>query len=234
MKDKQPLAKTPTGSVPVVSPVLHCLAMPVLVFLRHSFGYAFLSPKAVFLATVFATGVFSYIVWHDEAFRPRFSALTAFASIASALYLVHLISAIIKQARGNAEHDQYSGRSYLIGFPVPVKQEKREGFIHCILEPALIITAGILASPDLLGKVLVVCGVALGFKELIRAWLSIRLRKRLSDNLGDATETIETAQPTSQSSPLPTLGRTGRERHPRKFEPEEAGEESGKEDYPHR
>lgn len=211
MKDKPLTPQTPSGNIPLISPLLHCVAMPVLVFLRHSFGYSYLRPKKIFLAFVMVTAGFAFAVWLDpslKAFRP----LAGFAVLASTLYLVNLISGIVRLTRRDAEHDQYSGTSFLLAFAKSSKRSKFEGFIHCVAEPLLTVGMGYLI-PNPLGKVLVVCGIALCLKELIRAWLTLRFDKVLSDNLADAKEKMENTQSTTFHQSLPTVGRTPREHY---------------------
>jgi hypothetical protein len=210
MKDKPLAPQAPSGSIPLISPLLHCVAMPVLVFLRHSFGYNYLRPKKIFLASVIVTGGFAFAVWHDPALKALFP-LAAFAVLASALYLVHLVSGISKLTRGDAEHDQYSGTSFLLAFVPPTKRSKCEGFIHCAAEPLLLTGIGCLI-PKPFGKILVVCGIALCLKEMIRAWLSLRFDKALSDNLADAKDKMENTQSTAHQQSISTKGRTPRER----------------------
>ena len=48
MKDAQIKRKAESAHIPVISPVLHVMVMPVLVLLRHDFGYLFLRPKSIF------------------------------------------------------------------------------------------------------------------------------------------------------------------------------------------
>lgn len=210
MKDKPLAPQTPSGCIPLISPLLHCVAMPVLVFLRHSFGYNYLRPKKIFLASVIVTGGFAFAVWHDPALKALFP-LAAFAALASALYLAHLVSGIIRLTRGDAEHDQYSGTSFLLAFVPPSRRRKCEGFIHCVGEPLLTSGMGYLV-PHPLGKTLVMCGIALGMKEVIRAWLSLRFDKALSDNLADAKDKMENTQSTADHRSISTKGRTPRER----------------------
>lgn len=217
IKDTQPTAPIPSGSIPVISPVLHFLSMPVLVCWRHSFGYAFLSPKSVFLATIFAWSLMSYIVWHEPGLKAGYSPLSLFGLVASILYILRLISTFAKQARKQGEHDQDSGTSYLLSFADPARATKLEGFVHGVVEPGLTMVIGFLIAPNPLGRLLLLCGVALAFKELIRAWLAIRQSKRLQDNLGDAKDKMNYAAP-ERNKPLPSTGRTGRERYERHYD----------------
>lgn len=212
MKDRPLLGTASSSSIPVISPLLHCLAMPVLVFLRYSLGYSYLSPKKVFLSSIFVAALFAYVVWHDPAFS-QFFTLAAFAVLASALYLIHLVYGILRLTQSIAEHDYYSGTSFLLVLIPPAKREKYEGFTHCIAEPFLMIGIGYFVASGVLGKVLVVSGIAIGLKELIRTWLLLRSQKVLADNLEDAEDKMKKLRPSTDQQPLPTKGRTQRERY---------------------
>lgn len=225
MKDKQSTAKAPTSSIPVISPVLHCLSMPVLVILRHNFGYLFLSPKSIFLSLIFACCLFAFMVFNDAGLKPRFMYLAGFGMLVSGLYVYHLVSAVKKQIgnKGNTEHDHYSGTSHLAAFVPPDKRQARESFVHGIVEPAVTCVAGLVVSLSPLGKVLLISGIALAFKELIRFWLSSRREKLMADGLVDARETMEKASEPVTTAPPPTAtGRTGRERYRRAYTAESA------------
>ena len=50
MIDRQPKAPDPEPRIFFVSDLLHFIAMTALVWLRSSFGFVFLSPRAVFFA----------------------------------------------------------------------------------------------------------------------------------------------------------------------------------------
>ena len=215
MKDKQATAPYPAGGVPLVSPLLHYLAMPVLVFLRCQFGYAFLSPKSVFLASIFACGLFSYILWHEPVWRERFGPLVLFLDVAGGLYLLHLATSLIRQARGKAAHDQHSGSSLLL---LPLASEKRprfEAWCHGLIEPLLVIGFSIAIGNGPLGRLVFICGISLFLKESLRAWLDIRRRKRVDDNIEDAGDSVAGVSP-KDAPPISAAGRELREILPRK------------------
>ena len=215
MKDKQAPAPAPKGGIPVISPVLHFLSMPVLVLWRRRFGYAYLRPKSVFLASIFASTLFACMVWHEPAWRPRFAALAGFFVLVSTLYLIHLGASIAANVAGSGEHDQFSGRSHLLALIPESRRHDRESIIHGVAEPFLTALVAWLLSATPLGTILIIFSIALALKELIRSWQSIRLKKRFKDNLSDAGETMEAAQPVALK-PILATGRTERERFPRK------------------
>jgi hypothetical protein len=216
VKDKQAPAPAPQGGIPLISPVLHFFSMPVLVLWRRRFGYAYLRPKSVFLASIFASALFACMVWHEPAWQPRYLPLAGFLVLASMLYLIHLGVSVTSNIVGHGEHDQFSGRSHLLAFISDDRRHKLESVIHTIVEPLLTAFVAWLLSPTLLGTSLFIFSIALALKELVRSWKSIRLKKRFKDNLSDASETMDAAQP-GALKPIPATGRTHRERFPRNY-----------------
>jgi hypothetical protein len=214
MKDKPLPQKMPSGHIPVISPILHCLSMPVLVFWRRSFGYDFLSPKSIFLASVVAICQLSYMVWHDESLKPRFYTLSLFFLAVSALYLTHLFCAIYKLKRSTAAHDYYSGSSMLLDFLPASQRASLEPYVRGFAEPAITLIAGFILAPKLLGNILLVAGISLAFKEWIRSWLLLRKNKSMADSIIDAEEMVDLVTPQSDK-PVTATGRTGRERYQR-------------------
>lgn len=219
MRDKQASAEVLSGGIPVISPVLHFLAMPVLVFWRRGFGYAFLSPKSVFLSTIFAVGILSYIVWHEPAIKARYASLTIFAMAASALYLIHLACSIARQVGKDAEHDQFSGASNLLLFLPAPRRASVEAVLHRLLEPGLTMLAGFWFINPPLGNFLFISGASLAVKESINAWLTIRTKKRLKDSLDETEEKLGDVT-TSTTTPIGSGGRTEEGRVARRFESE--------------
>jgi hypothetical protein len=217
MRDKQATASLPSGRIPVISPVLHCLSMPILVFWRRKFGYAYLSPKSVFFASIFANCLFSYMVWNDPVLTPTYAALATFGVFASVLYTFHFLACVGSEVGRGSEHDQFSGSSRIIAILPSEQREKAEGLVHGAVEPALTILLGAIFWANILGKVLVVFGLALGCKELIRYWLSLRGDKRVSDSMNDAKD-ISKINPSAAKPLLPTAGRTEQEIYTRRYE----------------
>ncbi|MFD0894750.1 hypothetical protein KBB96_04965 [Luteolibacter ambystomatis] len=214
MKDKQASAPAPKGGIPVISPVLHFFSMPILVLWRRRFGYAYLRPKSVFLASIFASTLFAWMAWHEPAWQPRYLPLAGFLVLFSMLYLVHLGASITANVAGRGEHDQFSGHSHLLSLIPAGRRHEYESMVHTIVEPLLTAIGAWLLSPTLLGTGLFIFSIALALKELVRSWQSLRLKKRFRDNLNDASETMDATQPAALK-PISATGRTQRERFPR-------------------
>lgn len=217
MRDKQATASLPSGRIPVISPVLHCLSMPVLVFLRRKFGYAYLSPKSIFFASIFANCLFSYMVWNDPALKPGYLALAAFGLSASVLYLFHVFACIGDEVGRGSEHDQFSGSSRMLAIFPSERRGKLEGWVHGAVEPVFTMLLGAFFWADILGKFIIVSGLALGCKELIRYWLALRGEKRVSDSMNDAKD-ISKINPSAAAPLLPTSGRTEQELYTRHYD----------------
>lgn len=192
MKDKQARATTPAHEIPIISQLLHFVSMPVIVFWRAGFGYSYLRPKSVFLASSFACFVAAYIVHNEASLAARFGAVSKFLAISSALYLLHLIRSLWLESRFEAKHDQYSGTSHLVRvFSTSGDDAKRIGMFKTIVEPIITLVIGLVIQKTFshnLGSLLFWIGLAFFLKELIRSWLTLRRRKRQSDNIEDAEE----------------------------------------------
>lgn len=216
MIDKQTPARVGSAGIPVISPVIHCLAMPVIVLLRWRFGYSYLSPKTIFFALIFATILLDYALWHDLGLRPNLLSSALFLTAAFSAYLINLAGALICQGVGRAEHDQFSGRSYLLVLMGKPNRPKYETLVHTSIEPLIAGIAGLVLLPDYLGRILLASAAALALKELIGVWLAIRLKKRTRDNLQDAKDSMSEARP-NISQEAPAAGKSSRERYPRRF-----------------
>lgn len=199
MKDKQVNASPAPHAIPIISPVLHFLAMPVLVFWRHSFGHSYLRPKSVFLASAFASLLLSFIVFNEPFLKTAFATVAAFSVLVSVLYVIHLILSVRSQVSKTADHDNYSGTSYLLTFWSKPQRIHQERFVHMIAEPALSAILGALAVVTgfgWLGWLLILAGAALAMKEAINGWLNLRRKKGIEDNIEDVEDDMpEVEQP---------------------------------------
>ena len=214
MKDKQAKAATPAHEIPLISPLLHFFSMPVIVFWRSNFGYSYLRPKSVFLASTVACFVFARIV-HESPSLVRFEKLTTFLAVAASLYWLHLLRSFWQESRSRASHDQYSGTSHLLRLApqtTVAQNSKLHRYTTWLFEPGFTIVAGLLIENRFdakLGSLLCWMGICLFFKESIRAWLSVRRTKRQSDILEDAEEST---LPNSSSSPARPIRSTRKPR----------------------
>lgn len=223
MIEEQISAPLPSGKIPIISPILHCFAMPVIVFWRRNLGYSFLSPKSVFLSSIIGVLMLSYIVWNDPFFREKYLELAIFSLSASILYLVQLVRAISKQSTRTAEHDQDSGISRIS--VLLSKFAKPQRIIQGVIEPLFTIILGLFLRFNPLGEILIFMGAAFALKELIRYWLTTRREKRMQDSLVDANTMVEKMKPVTKNARASDKGRTDEETHTRKFH-KDAAEES--------
>ena len=209
MKDKQLSRKPESSSIPLISPLLHIITVPVIVLLRRDFGYLFLRPKSIFLSLIWAFGLFAvYSCFEPERWQ-RGAWLFWFLAASASLYLVHLGYATYSQL-GKARHDQFSGVSWLL---VPSIGEKRTVLF---VEPAAVIGIGAIVGglfdAYLISAFLVRAGGALFFKELINQWASLRKTKQQSDAIDDAEETMGTVGESKGATnrPIPSVKKTSR------------------------
>jgi hypothetical protein len=213
MKDKQFQSAGPAPGIPVISPVLHVFSMPALVFLRSSFGYAFLSPKSIFLACAWAHGLFAYYAWHEPGAWPRWKPIVLFGTAAFLLYLAHLLRALRGELRRKGKHDYYAGTSHfmrLAGLFRPGIRDQLAAFTHLWLEPALVLfislasgMAGISKLPSVLGFL----ALCLWSKEAINYWYRLRHQKKQTDVFADAEEGLDSY---AHGQPAVTAGGGGR------------------------
>jgi hypothetical protein len=206
MNDKQAPAAQATYGIPILSPLLHHLAMPVVVFWRYRFGFSYLGRKRIFYSCIWACMLLSYIVWHTPSLKDHYGSLSAFLCLSSALYLLHLVSSFGDEIRKSGKHDQYSGDSHLLRFGNNSRLEaddRKKLFVRFSIEPALTLVAGILLNLTVagrsLGRFLIFAGLCLFLKEGINAWLTLRRGKRHTDLASDIVD--EYPQPESQPPP---------------------------------
>ncbi len=194
MKDRQVKSSGAQASVFIVSPVLHWLAMPALVFLRSGFGYSFLSSKSVFLAFSWASMLFLIYAWMEQGVWRSFWAVALFAASASLLYVIHLITAIKRETQRKGKHDFFSGNSHLGRMPgfAQSPDGRTQSFLRLWIEPAAVLVAAIglrgFFAERWLSYWLVIVAFALFFKELINYWYGLRSEKKHEDIMEDAQE----------------------------------------------
>jgi hypothetical protein len=211
MKDRQVEATQAIQRIPVLSAVLHCMAMTVLVFLRSGFGYAFLRPKSIFLAGSWAFLLFSIYAWNEPAVWKSNSGLCLFGGSSAVLYVIHLTTAYVSELRDNATHDNNSGMPHslrILGWlkiePTPVLRR----LVVMAVEPALVLSLALVFG--LVGQGLqnlaswfFYTAIAMLLKELFNFWLPLRQRKRKRDGMDDTTEGFGSVNPTDADLPAP-------------------------------
>ncbi|MGC3992050.1 MAG: hypothetical protein QM796_20625 [Chthoniobacteraceae bacterium] len=220
MKDRQsPYSGTQPG-VPILSPILHCLAMPVIVYLRRDFGFAYLSPKSVFFALIWLALLFFIYICYEPSVWPRYGFLGVFAFVASLLYLFHLITAFSRELKQQGKHDYFSGTSYFARLPFV----KSELTAHLWAEPAVTCFIAILAGQ----RWLLWTGVGLWLKEFINYWYVLRRQKKGGDALEDVADNLDHQRRDVPPPATPSIsGRTDRRARKRiDTDPEEEIERS--------
>lgn len=221
MKDRQTEASPFQPRIPLLSFLLHCISMPVVVFLRSGFGFAYLRPKSLFLACIWAFTLFCIYSWHEpEAWRKNAGLWWLFLA-ASVLYLIHLSAVVARQARGSASHDHHSGHSHLLRYrrwTNEAAHERAQRYCHTGVEPALVLLAGLFVrwpfGARSLSTWLLLSAVCLFLKEALNRWFQVRQRKRHGDTVEDAEESIDLIEETPNSAPAPS-GRKEKEFRPR-------------------
>jgi hypothetical protein len=181
------------GPIPLVSPVMHCVAMTALVFLRRNFGYAFLRPKSVFFAFSWAFSLFVIVAWNESSLWPEYRAVCIFGATAIVLYWLHLLRTFLRDIHRCGENDHFSGRSHLLSLAegFGLAGEKAELHLHLWIEPAAVaIIAGMLRlafSERHLSAWLFLAAACLTASEYLNFWSgSVRREKVAKDMAADA------------------------------------------------
>jgi hypothetical protein len=179
--------------IPILSPVMHCIAMTALVYLRRNFGFAFLRPKSVFFAFSWAFTLFVVFAWNEPQIWQQYRAVCIFGMGAVVLYWLCLLHTFTKEIVRHGENDHYSGRSHILlfveRFGVPL--EKAELWVHLWIEPAVIVLASLVLrfafSETHLSMWLLVVAVSLTATEYLNFWFgNIRRQKVAKDIASDA------------------------------------------------
>lgn len=217
MKDRQVKAGDSSGHIPVVSPVLHFVAMTGIVFLRSSFGIVFLRHKSVFLAFGYAQLLFTIYACLEPGVFARHRAEVIYGTTATLLYIAHLLITVAKETRRIGEHDQYSGTSHLLRF---VKHsDSAEMKVQLWIEPALVLIVSVVLHffPGCGGIAnwLTLVAVAMCGKEVINYWFQLRRSKRQEDIFDDTREAVDDNPSGAPSTPPLKSSRKSRVKRPR-------------------
>ena len=220
MKDRQTNSQGPQYSIPLLSPLLHFLAMPAIVYLRSGFGFSFLSSKIIFLSFAWAQVLFFIYAWYEPDVWAKFWAVAAFGVGAVALYAAHLFTAFSREVKRTGRHDFYSGTSHILKMPGFSQLQGGSGFetvVHLWLEPLVIVIAATLlsvfAAELVLSRWLLLVAASLWLKEFINYWYHIRHDKKEQDIFTDAEEKM--GRHKGPEAPLPkAAGRKARVKRP--------------------
>ncbi|MEM6822853.1 MAG: hypothetical protein AAF558_13045 [Verrucomicrobiota bacterium] len=198
MKDRQIRRKPETGSIPLVSPTLHVIAMPWLVVLRYDFGFQFLRPKIIFYSLIWAFLMFAIHSYFEPAKWKAQAGLFWFLAWASTMYLLHLVKVAVLQW-GSAPHDQFSGRTVIKAF------RGREDSFFLWGEPMIVTAVAGLAyflpSCRWLSQYALIAAIALFLKACINAWSRVRKVKQQVDATHDAEEGMIKVVAQKEASP---------------------------------
>ncbi|WP_176159494.1 hypothetical protein [Prosthecobacter debontii] len=187
------------------------MSMTVLVFLRSSFGYAFLRPKSIFLAGSWAFILFSIYAWNEPAVWRTNKGLCLFGCTSATLYMFHLISVYVTEVRDTATHDNDSGTPHILRLLSWLKTEttsELRNLVVMVVEPALVLSAALILrlggqAVNNLSSWLIYTAFAMFLKEGINYWLQIRQRKRYRDAMNDAEEGFGSGNTSQADLPAP-------------------------------
>ena len=200
MKDHQIESANVEPRIFLLSPILHCISMTALVFLRSDFGFGFLRPRSIFLASSWAFLLYAIYAWMDGDAWQQHRAVIWCGAVATSLYWFHLLRSVRREWRGNAKHEHYSGTPHLLyiarGFaaspPVPLDRA-----IRLWAEPAMALLAALgfyLLGSETHLSLWLVAAFCLWTKEILNQWFYRRRQKRRKDITDDAAEAFDGEQ----------------------------------------
>ncbi len=214
MKDTQVATLNAEPRIFLLSPVLHCVSMTSLVFLRSSFGYAFLRPKSFFFAFSWAFILYAVYAWIDgEAWAER-RALLWFGVAAMALYWFHFTVTISREWCGTAQHDNDSGTLHIerllrrSGVSTARRLDRQ---FRLWVEPGTVTSLVLilyLTRERHLSAWLSFTALCLWIKEVLNQWFSIRRQKRgrdITDDLSEAFDDERTTQIAEKQLPVASV-----------------------------
>ncbi len=198
MKDRQVEQSPAALRIPIISTLLHCVAMTVIVFLRSGFGYAYLRPKAVFFAFSWAFTLFTAYSWIEPGKWYANGSLCLYGMATIALYWLQLSWTFATELRGNATHDNDSGNPHtlrILGWCGAQPSPAVRNFWVIWVEPVIVLLAAIAArlllNAQNLSTWLLLASACLWTKEALNHWLQLRQRKRQRDTMDDAREGLD-------------------------------------------
>lgn len=216
MKDRQAPQTVTQPRIPLISALVHCLSMPVTVYLRSGFGYAYLRPRSIFIAFTWAMLLFALYARIEPGAWEQHAAFCLFGIGAACLYFTHLLVAFVSELRGNATHDHDSGVPHLIRLlrltgSIPHPRFRSLWVIW--VEPALVALAALAAYLGFhssgLSALLLLSAGSLWIKEALNFWLQLRQRKRQRDAMEDAEDSFDGSHTQTEIAP-PSPSRKGK------------------------
>ena len=218
MKDSH-VERSAPGRIWGLSPLLHCVTMTVLVYLRSSFGFALFYPRSIFLAFSIAVGVLDEIprespeIWHE------YRALIIFSNGAVVLYWLHYGITFFREwgRKRERERDDYSGTSHALRVlhNRGVSKRTAEINLHLWMEPAIVLLfAAALRfafNERHLSAWLVIAASCMICKEGLNYWAETRRGNLLDDINEDAEELDKELGGSQTKAEAPQAARTGKQ-----------------------
>lgn len=173
--------------------------MTALVYLRSSFGFGFLRPKSVFLACSWVFLLYAIYAWFDGEAWQQYHTILMFGSGAVALYAWHLTTAAVREQYQVGGHEQYSGRSHLIGMLRKTTQASTlhvERMVHLWMEPLALLdlsVLGLILREHTLPFYFCFVAGCLWSKEALNQWFQLRQAKHRKDSFDDAEDAADLA-----------------------------------------
>lgn len=221
MKDRQAASAGALARVPVLSPVIHWMALPVILFLRSGFGFSFLGSKAVFLSCILPVTLFFVYARTEPGAWGKWWAISSFGIAAAILYVTHLSIALVREQKRTGKHDHDAGTPHLLRLLGDENQHlpRLDLAVHLWFEPALVLLAALLLRVMFderpLSAWLIFVAPVLWLKSFINWWYGVRSEKKHADIMDDAGDKMSQAGGAGKA-PLPkAAGRKERERKPR-------------------
>ena len=200
------------GKIPVISPVLHCVTMTALVYLRSSFGLALFRPRTIFFAFSFAVAVLDYIAWNEPDIWREYRAACIFSAGAVVLYWLHFAITFFGELYPESEDDDYSGTSHVfrvlrrLSYSSPMAEMN----VHLWIEPVTVLAVAaalrLAFHEQHLSSWLVLVAPCMIFKEFLNYWTENRLKRiterikkhaeKLDEGLGRSRKKVEAPEPT--------------------------------------
>jgi hypothetical protein len=198
MKDRQIQQRPLQMRIPFVSAILHCVSMTVVVFLRSSFGYAYLRPKSVFFAFSWAFFLFFIYAWKEKEVWAQYWLMCLYSAAAITLYVLHLLTSFFLELFRGGEHDYDSGTPHTLRILRYFDQPTTPLFEmnwHIWVEPGFVLFSGLFLNLALgekhLSLWLILAAPCLSIKEALNYWFQIRQKKRHVDSRDDAENIFE-------------------------------------------
>lgn len=199
--------------IPLLSPALHCVAMTALVYLRTSFGFTFLRPKAFFFLFTWVFTLFFIMAWNEPQVWREYRAVCIFGAGTVTLYWTHLLLGFSGEWRRKAAEDHYPGTSHGRRFARKFDRPAiSEGTLHFWVEPGIVLlVSGILRSifgERHLSAWLVFVALCMVGREAINHWTSVRREKAAREGVRSAEQQGETLSEDSRAPEPPKPTRT--------------------------